>query len=180
LKIIRYIFISILFIHTLDSHAASHSDTAIRSDDTVDVLSGLDLKRVPSVDTLYRVAKKYLGKWAHLFLAIKIEESGNSGHYSWLSVNHYNLCGMRFPRSRRTYATGSTNTNYAIYRNWFECMLDFKIYLEIVERKFVEKNKKSPKDDVEMINFMFNSFNHFDKWKKDMMVLIKYVKKKYK
>ena len=87
---------------------------------------------------------------------------------------------MRFPRVRRTYAIGATNTNYAIYRNWFECMLDFKIYIESIEAKFIEKNKRAPKDDVEMIHFMFNSFNHFAKWKKDMLVLIKYVKKKYK
>lgn len=180
MKILRYIFISILFISTFDCLAAAPGDSAVSNVDTVDVLRGLDLKRVPNLDTLHRVAKKYLGKWAHLFLAIKIEESGNNGHYSWLSVNHYNLCGMRFPKSRRTYATGATNTNYAIYRNWFECMLDFKIYLDIIERKFVEKHKKQPKDEVEMINFMFNSFNHFDKWKKDMMILIKYVKKKYK
>jgi hypothetical protein len=159
---------------------ASHRDTTGVVRDTVDVLRGVDLKRVPSMDTLHRVAKKYLGKWAYLFLAIKIEESGNNGHYSWLSVNHYNLCGMRFPRSRRTYATGSTNTNYAVYRNWFECMLDFKIYLEIIEGKYVEKYKKPPKDDIDMINFMYNSFNHFTKWKKDMMILIRYVKKKYK
>jgi hypothetical protein len=26
---------------------------------------------------------------------------------------------------------------------------------------------------------MFNTFNHFAKWKKDMLILIKYVKKKY-
>lgn len=121
-----------------------------------------------------------MGRWAYLFLAIKIEESGNNGHYSWLSVTHYNLCGMRFPRARKTYAIGSTKTNYAIYRNWFECMLDFKIYMDNVEKRFTDKNKRAPKDDVEMIHFMYNSFNHFAKWKKDMLILIKYVKKKYK
>lgn len=132
------------------------------------------------MDTLFRVAKKYMGRWAHLFLAVKIEESGNQGHYSWLSTKHFNLCGMRFPRSRRTYAIGSTNTNYAIYRNWFECMLDFKIYMENIEKRYVDKHGKPPATDVDMINFMFNTFNHFAKWKKDMLVLIKYVKKKYK
>jgi hypothetical protein len=87
---------------------------------------------------------------------------------------------MRFPKTRKTYAIGSTNTNYAIYRNWFECMLDFKIYMENHENKFKEKFKRAPKDDVEMINYMFNTFNHFAKWKKDMLILIKYVRKKYK
>lgn len=164
----------------IQSKSMTQADSIKKLKDTTDILKVLDLKRVPSCDTLFMVAKKYMGRWDYLFLAIKIEESGNTGHYSWLSSNHYNLCGMRFPRSRRTYAISSTNTNYAIYRNWFECMLDFKIYMEIIERKFVEKYKRSPKDDVEMINFMFNSFNHFAKWKKDMLYLIKYVKKKYK
>lgn len=160
--------------------ASKPADTVVATLDTTNVLRGLDLKVVPDVATLHKVAKKYMGKWSYLFLAIKIEESGNTGHYSWLSVNHYNLCGMRFPRSRRTYAVSATNTNYSIYRNWFECMLDFKIYMDNIEEKFVEKHKRAPKDEVEMVNYMFNSFNHFDKWKKDMLILIKYVKKKYK
>ena len=167
-------------IFSLHGNAANLKDSVSLSPDTTDVLQGLDLKRVPRIDTLHRVAKKYLGRWAYLFLAIKIEESGNDGHYSWLSVRHYNLCGMRFPKSRRTYAIASTNTNYAIYRNWFECMLDFKIYMENVETRFRDRNGRPPKDDVEMIHFMYNSFNHFAKWKKDMLILIRYVKKKYK
>jgi len=156
------------------------SDTAKIEADTADVLKGLDLQKVPDVATLHKVAKKYFGKWSYLFLAIKIEESGNNGHYSWLSTTHYNLCGMRYPKSRRTYAIGSTNTNYAIFRNWFECMLDFKLYLDNVETKFVAANKRVPKDEFEMIDYMFNSFNHFDKWKKDMIILTKHVKKRYK
>ncbi|HEY1045750.1 MAG TPA: hypothetical protein VGF79_04880 [Bacteroidia bacterium] len=180
MKILKPIFISILLFALGEIQGATAADSLSKKTDTVNVLQGLDLKRVPGVDTLYRVAKKYMGRWHYLFLAIKIEESGNSGHYSWLSVNHYNLCGMRFPKSRRTYAIGATNTNYAIYRNWFECMLDFKIYMENLEAKFVNKYKRAPKDDVEMINYMYNSFNHFAKWKKDMLILIKYVKKKYK
>lgn len=159
--------------------AGSHADSTLAAD-TADVLRGIDLKRVPGMDTLNRVAKKYLGKWSYLFLAIKIEESGNEGHYSWLSVTHYNMCGMRYPRSRRTYAVSSTPTNYAVYRNWFECLLDFKIYMEIIERKFTEKNKRPPAGDVEMIHFMYNNFNHFAKWKKDMLILIRYVRKKYR
>jgi hypothetical protein len=166
-------------IFTLQGYAAAQHDSAALHADTTDVLRGLNLKRVPGMDTLFRVAHKYMGRWSYLFLAIKIEESGNNGHYSWLSVTHYNLCGMRFPRSRKSYAIGATNTNYAIYRNWFECMLDFKIYMDGVERRFIEKNKRAPKDEVEMIHFMYNSFNHFAKWKKDMLYLIRHVKRKY-
>lgn len=163
----------------IEQNYAGPTDSTITDTDTTDVLRGLDMKVVPDVATLHKVAKKYMGKWSYLFLAVKIEESGNTGHYSWLSVKHYNLCGMRFPRARRTYAIGATNTNYSIYRNWFECMLDFKIYMDNVETRFVEKNKRAPKDEVEMVHFMFNSFNHFDKWKRDMLILVKYVKKKY-
>jgi hypothetical protein len=176
----RHFIISIALTFSLSQGAFAQNDSVVAKKDTVNILKGLDLKRVPSLDTLHLVAKKYLGKWSYLFLAIKMEESGGNGHYSWLSLKHYNLCGMRFPNVRRTYAIGKTNTNYAIFRNWFECMLDFKIYMEIKERKFIESKKRAPKDDVEMIHFMFNSFNHFDKWKKDMLILIKYVKRKYK
>ncbi len=159
--------------------AATAGDSTVATIDTTDVLRGLDLSVVPDVAILHKVAKKYMGRWHHLFLSIKIEESGNTGHYSWLSINHYNLCGMRFPQSRRTYAISATNTNYAIFRNWFECMLDFKIYMDNVEVKFVEKYKRAPKDEMEMIDYMFNHFNHFSKWKRDMRILLKYVKKRY-
>ena len=181
LPIIRRFAIAFFCLFSLSLHGAVTNDSTVvnKSVDTVNVLKGLNLKKVPSIDTLHRVAKKYMGRWHYLFLAIKIEESGNNGHFSWLSTTHFNLCGMRYPKTRRTYAIGSTNTNYAIYRNWFECILDFKIYMDNIENKFIEKNKRSPKDDIEMIHYMFNTFNHFAKWKKDMLVLIKYVKKKY-
>ena len=181
LPIIRRFVIAFFCFFSLALQGAAANDSTVvsKSVDTVNVLKGLNLKKVPSVDTLYKVAKKYMGRWHYLFLAIKIEESGNNGHYSWLSTTHFNLCGMRYPKTRRTYAIGSTNTNYAIYRNWFECILDFKIYMDNIENKFIEKNKRSPKDDTEMIHYMFNTFNHFAKWKKDMLILIKYVKKKY-
>ncbi len=169
-----------MLLNAQAAYALSNADTVKAVIDTSDVLKGLDLKKVPDVATLHKVAKKYFGKWSYLFLAIKIEESGNNGHFSWLSTTHFNLCGMRYPKSRRTYAIGSTNTNYAIFRNWFECMLDFKLYLDNVEAKYIAANNKPPKDEFAMIDYMFNSFNHFDKWKKDMIILTKYVKKKYK
>jgi hypothetical protein len=181
LPILRSLIIAFFCWCSCSLCAANTNDTAtvVKTADTGNILKGLNLKKVPSIDTLYKVAKKYMGRWHYLFLAIKIEESGNNGHYSWLSTKHFNLCGMRYPKSRRTYAIGSTNTNYAIYRNWFECILDFKIYMDNIEQKFKDKNHRLPKDDIEMIHFMFNTFNHFAKWKKDMLILIKYVKKKY-
>jgi len=179
LQIKQFFIIWLILASTSVASANNHGDSLIAKTDTTDVLRGLDLKTVPDVAVLHKVAKKYMGKWHHLFLAIKIEESGNTGHYSWLSTNHYNLCGMRFPRNRRTYAISSTNTNYAVFRNWFECMLDFKMYIDNIETKFIEKNKRAPKNEIEMVDYMFNSFNHFNKWKRDMHILVKYVKKKY-
>ncbi len=176
----QFLIIWLILANTCIAKALTPGDSSVAITDTTDVLRGLDLKVVPDVVVLHMVAKKYMGKWHDLFLAIKIEESGNTGHYSWLSTNHYNLCGMRYPRSRRTYAISSTNTNYAIFRNWFECMLDFKMYMDNIEEKFVEKHKRVPKNDIEMVDYMFNSFNHFGKWKRDMYILVKYVKKKYK
>ncbi|MEZ4804301.1 MAG: hypothetical protein R2852_02110 [Bacteroidia bacterium] len=68
-------------------------DVAVVKKDTVDVLKGFRPKNASrSLNTLHMVAKKYLGKWSYLFLAIKMEESGGNGHYSWLSLKHYNLC----------------------------------------------------------------------------------------
>jgi len=139
----------------------------------------LNLEELPSVKHLYEVASHYLGKYAEFFIAIKIEESGADKKPSWLAKNYNNLVGMRFPRTRETYAIASTNSNYAIYRNWFECMLDFKIYMENMEKSFVKKNKREFADEYEMLDYLFKYFNGFDKWYNDMRFLIKYVKRKY-
>jgi hypothetical protein len=146
--------------------------------DTVFDINSMDFKRVPSVDTLFMVAKKYLGKHAYLFTAVKIVESGNTNKYSWLAINHFNLCGMRFPTKRKTYAISKTNTNYAIYRNWFECMLDFKIYIHLVEDKYKLKHHKTP-TDKDMIEFLSNSYNQHGSWKTFMFQMLDSVKNKY-
>lgn len=177
-KIINIAFICFLLFHLQTAQANSSSDSA--KVDTTDLLKSLDMKVVPDIATLYKVGKKYIGKWNYLFLAIKIEESGNNGKYSWLSTTHFNLCGMRYPKQRKTYAIGKTNTNYAIYRNWFESILDFKIYLDNIDKSFFEQYKREAKDEYEMVDFLFSKFNHFAKWKTDMYSILKQVKKKYK
>lgn len=175
------IFCAALFLAMPCTMASSEvlNDTVKVKMDTTNVLRGLDMQTVPDIATLYKVSKKYMGRWAMFFIAIKIEESGNNGKYSWLSTTHYNLIGMRFPKSRRTYAIGSTNTNYAIYRNWFDCILDFKIYLDNIEKKRLEEGGKPFKDELELLDYMTTRFNHFDKWESDMKIILKYVKKKY-
>lgn len=139
----------------------------------------LNLEEIPSLKELYSVAEYYLGKYAVFFLAIKIEESGADKKPSWLAKKYNNLTGMRFPKTRETYAIAATNTNYAIYRNWFESMLDFKIYMENMENSFKKKNKREFKDEFEMLNYLFRYFNGFDKWYNDMRFLIPYVQRKY-
>jgi hypothetical protein len=163
-------------LHWLKS--SNFSPNAVEISRDSNLIDFVSLNTVPATDTLFKVAKEFIGNRAHLFLAIKIEESGNDKHYSWLSTTHFNLCGMRFPRNRKTYAIGKTNTNYAIYRNWFECLLDFKIYMEMIEKSYVEKFKKTP-TDLQLIEFMSSRFNHFAKWKTDMLSILKTVKRKY-
>ncbi|MCO6495943.1 MAG: hypothetical protein J5I91_09730 [Bacteroidetes bacterium] len=139
----------------------------------------LNLEQIPGMQQLYDVAEYYLDKYAVFYIAIKIEESGAENKHSWLARKHNNLTGMRFPRSRETYAIGATNTNYAIYRNWFENMLDFKIYMENIERSFVKKNKREFKNELEMLDYLYMFFNGFEKWYNDMRFLIPYVHRKY-
>lgn len=139
----------------------------------------LILDELPSLPYLYAVADQYLGRYAVFFLALKIEESGTDTKPSWLVRHHNNLTGMRYPRVRQTYSIGSTNTNYAIYRNWFESMLDFKIYIQNMEARFERSKGRNFKDEYEMLNFFYSHYNIFDKWYNDMRFLIPYVKRKY-
>ncbi|MDP2176121.1 MAG: hypothetical protein Q8K70_09465 [Bacteroidota bacterium] len=178
MKLLIIVFISFIYTQSLFSQVILETDTNKVLIDTAFNISSLDYKRVPSVDTLFMVAKKYLGKHAHLFVAIKIIESGNTNKYSWLALKHNNLCGMRFPKNRKTYAISKTNSNYAIYRNWFESILDFKIYIHLIEKKYLSEHKNTP-SDVDLINYMSTRYNHFDFWKTNMLQLIKMVHKKY-
>jgi hypothetical protein len=162
-------------------HNSIKSDSTVLSRDSSisQDTANYNLKVVPDIPVLYNVASKHMGRWAHLFLAIKIEESGNSGKYSWLAKKHFNLCGMRFPRQRRTYAVAKTNTNYAIYRNWYECVLDFKLYMDNLEVRFQKVKGREAKSDYEMLEFMFNSYNHFETWKINVNKILRGVHKKY-
>lgn len=136
------------------------------------------LKTIPDIDLMHQYAKQYLGKHADLFIAIKIEESGNNNNYSWLAKKHNNLCGMRFPNVRKTYAIGKTNSNYSIYKNWFDCMLDFKLYILKMEQHYIKKFNKVP-NDIDLIEYMSTNFNHFETWKINLLNIIYTVKRKY-
>lgn len=139
----------------------------------------LIVDKIPEISYMYKIANLYIPDYASFFIAIKMEESGADLKPSWLAKNHNNLTGMRYPTQRETYAIGSTQSNYAIYRNWFECMLDFKIYMELIEKSFEKKNQRKFKDDYEMLDYVFKYYNAFDKWYADMRYLIGYVQKNY-
>lgn len=49
-----------------------------------------------------------------------------TGHLKYVKNN--NLFGMKLPKKRKTTAIGKTNNNYAVFRNWAECVQDWKIF----------------------------------------------------
>jgi hypothetical protein len=139
----------------------------------------LSLQTIPKAQALYSVAKVSVGKWAKLFTVIKIEESGADGKNSYYAKTYNNLTGMRFPRSgRKTTAVRQGKNNYAIFNHWHDCMLDWKYYIEILETKFVAKYNREPKDEYEMVDFMFGSYNPYAVWRNDMRWLLNHFKYK--
>lgn len=153
---------------------AAVDSVVIESDSLfLDSTIALSLKKIPKAQDLYTVAKKSVGKWAKLFVAIKIEESGADGKNSFYALKYNNLTGMRYPGTgRATTSTGVGHNYYAIFNNWHDCMIDFKYYVEIMEGKFKDKYKREPKDEYEMVNFMHGSFNVYQKWKNDVYWLL--------
>jgi len=153
---------------------AEVADTVVILKDSIFVDSlALSLKKIPKAQHLYSVAKKSVGKWAKLFVAIKIEESGADGKNSYYALTYNNLTGMRYPgKGRITTSTGMGHNYYAVFNNWHECMVDFKYYVEIMEGKFKDRFKRAPKNEYEMVNFMHGSFNVYQKWHNDVTWLL--------
>ncbi|MBL7812520.1 MAG: glucosaminidase domain-containing protein [Bacteroidetes bacterium] len=150
------------------------TDTVIVRNDSLfyDSLA-LSLKKIPRAQHLYTVAKHSVGRWAKLFTVVKIEESGADGQNSFFARNYNNLTGMRYPgTARQTTSTGSGMAYYAIFSNWHDCMVDFRYYMQVIDNKFVARYGREPKDEYEMVNFMFGSFNVHQKWKNDMYWLL--------
>lgn len=133
----------------------------------------LDLNTLPKLQTLYDVSKIEVGRWSRLFLAIKMEESGVDGKNSGLAKVRNNLVGMRVPRKRETKCIGATSTNYAIFKNWYEAVQDFKIFIDIKERGFAKKYGRLPKDEHEFVDYMYGSYNIYSKWQKDVHSILR-------
>jgi hypothetical protein len=134
----------------------------------------LSLKEIPPARSMHQVARFVIGPWAKIFTVIKLQESGADGKNSYLAKEFNNLTGMRMPgNSRPTTAIGKTKTNYAIFSSWYDCMVDFDFYLDQTLKKFREKLQREPKDEYEIINFMYGSYNPYSRWKKDIFWLLK-------
>lgn len=134
----------------------------------------LNLKEVPKAQHLYSVAKRSVGRWAKLFVVIKIEESGADGQNSFFAKHYFNLTGMRYPGTgRQTTAVKAGQDYYAVFNHWHDCMLDFKMYMDVMDGKFEKKYGRQAKDEYEMVNFMFGSFNPHSVWKRDVYWLLK-------
>ncbi|MBS3914755.1 MAG: hypothetical protein KG003_09655 [Bacteroidetes bacterium] len=154
--------------------AEEERDSVVIVGDTLRVDSiTLSLQKIPKAQDLYSVAKITVGKWAKLFTVIKIEESGADGKNSFYALKYNNLTGMRWPgKGRQTTAVAKGHNSYAIFNHWHDCMLDFKFYIDIMEKKYVTKYGKQPETELEMINFMLGSYNPYGVWKRDLVWLL--------
>ena len=53
-------------------------------------------------------------------------ETGNLT--SELCLQNNNLCGMKLAKVRKTTATGQSEHGYAIYQNWYDCIVDIGLW----------------------------------------------------
>lgn len=141
---------------------------------TLDTIQ-LPLNKIPTAQDLYSVAKVSVGRWAKLFTVIKIEESGADGKNSYLARKYNNLTGMRWPNSgRKTTAVGKSSNLYAIFNNWHDCMLDWSYYISAMDASFQEKYGREAKDENEMVDYMFGSYNPHSVWRHDVKWLLRH------
>ena len=133
----------------------------------------LSLKVIPRVQDMYTVGKKAIGKLAKLFIAVKIVESGNDGDNSIYARRDFNLTGMRQPKARKTMSLGRTKSNYARFANWYDCMVDFGMYLDGMERAFKRKYHRSPKNSQEMVQYLYGKYNSHPVWRKRTLLVLK-------
>ncbi|MFN5889732.1 MAG: hypothetical protein ACK448_05000 [Bacteroidota bacterium] len=150
------------------------SDTAIvlRNDTLFYDTLTLSLKKIPSVMAMHHVATEAIPQWANIFTAVKIIESGVDGQYSKYSRLYNNLVGMRFPRSRKTTAVAKSKTNYSIYASWYDCILDFGLYLDGINRSFTKKNGRPTQSDQEMVRYLYGIYNTNVRWRNDVLKVL--------
>ncbi len=150
------------------------SDTAIvlRKDSLFFDTLALSLKKIPSVMAMHHVALEAIPQWANIFTAVKIIESGVDGQYSKYSRLYNNLVGMRYPRSRKTTAVAKSKTNYSIYASWYDCILDFGMYLDGINRSFAKKRGRPTQSDQEMVKYLYGIYNTNVRWRNDVLKVL--------
>lgn len=172
--------VNLKFTKVIPEEPAIPKDSVVIIGDTL-ILDSLvlSLKTIPKAQNLYTVAKVTVGRWAKLFTVVKIEESGADGKNSYYAREYNNLTGMRMSGSgRETTAVRRGRNHYAIFNHWYDCMLDWKYYIDAMESSFIEKHKREPKDEYEMVDYMFGSYNPHQVWRQDMRWLLRHFKYK--
>ena len=134
---------------------------------------GFSLNKIPKAREMYKGAQPIFGKWAKLFVIMKVEESGADGKNSYYARNYNNLCGMRCVKVRKTTSHKCGKNNYAMYPSWYDAMVDWKYYLDIIHRKFEKKHGREAKDEFEVVDFLYGYYNSFPKWRKDLRWLLR-------
>ena len=134
----------------------------------------LSLTKIPKAKTMYKAAKPIFWKWAKLFVIMKVQESGADGKNSYYAKKYNNLCGMRCVKRRKTKSSDCGKNNYAIYPSWYHSMVDWKFYMDNIERKYIKKHGREPKDEFEVVDFLYGYYNSFPKWRKDLRWLLKH------
>ena len=138
--------------------------------------TGYSLNTIPKAKDTYKAAQPIFGKWAKMFVIMKIEESGADGKNSYYAREYNNLCGMRCVKVRKTTSNACGKYNYAKYPSWYDAMVDWKYYLDIIHRKFEKKRGRVAKDEFEIVDFLYGYYNSFPKWKRDLRWLLKHYK----
>ena len=53
-------------------------------------------------------------------------------------------------------------------------MVDWKFYMDNIERKYIKKHGREPKDEFEVVDCLYGYYNSFPKWRKDLRWLLKH------
>ncbi len=112
----------------------------IKKEPTIKLERILEEKNEISHENLYSTIIESGIKFPEIVFVQAIIESGN--FESRLFKNHNNLFGMRFPKVRKTTATGENKRGYARYKDWDDSVLDYYFWQKFFLRKKDASNKE--------------------------------------
>lgn len=84
------------------------------------------VSNVENVQTVKEDIKELKFKYPDLIFRMVMLESGFLT--SNLAVNYNNILGMKIAKQRFTVAIGSTDSGFAVYKSYRECLIDFKVW----------------------------------------------------